>query len=897
MNFRQKLRFLIDGILIILFTFFVAYITNRSGYLALGGDGYAHVTKIKFIADFFPNFHWVYFWGNGIPVFLWYGFMPYAFLVFFYKVFGTAVMAINSVNLLTFIMIGIGIYGIVYEVTQSRLASLLAAFLALPLPGLWYRIMVGTTTRTFGDGFMVLSIWFLVKALREERKEVLRFSTLLGLIIFTSLAFQSHFFTTLLTGFFDFFIIIFVAREWGERIKFLFLTFLPAFLLATYFLVPFLLTEHMTQASASFGLFEAEPLNLKLLFYHPPEVVVIPGGGLLPIHLPLLIVLLPSAFLLGKLKDKDFAKRITLVFSCLFFCFLMFGVAIYFGYPATWYNTGFVPDEAFEFFSIIIPVLLGILFWLIFSSRLLKAFFIMVVLVLVGLVIWQYPIRYPLQAQVPFEFDAHTVYDENLIWKLLEGQAGEKNYRYGHPATEISLWFNFDSKIPQNREFFPHGVMYPNWRSWQENAIWNPEWDEKMEETKFLFDWFSIRWFSLLPPGFNLNKEKYVQDSDFEMRVANPAAAETGFEFKKATLILSATNTPAILVIGEKSKDTSFGPIVRILASQNLNSQMIIPVRGQSTLDSYRLEELVKFPLIFLYEYRIKNPQKAGKLILDYLSSGGKVVLESTSFVPDGKKQIFEKVLGFESNPAEAKEGKWNFSPAQSSLTEGIDFSQFSPPLFEGAPWKYLYIKKASLGEDKKQILLNDDRIVIFQQKVEGGELIWSGLNLPYHTLSYQNQEEVEFLVNMIFGLLKTNRQVLPRLKSTVQFINPQERVVEIHEPTKAILFKENYFFNWQAILEKDGKKEKLKVYPAGLDFMYIPFNESMSSGKVTIFYRRSLVEQASTAISLFSLIALLVIVIGYLKLGSIKFKNYSARLKEKSVGRLTRWWQKEDEE
>ncbi|MFZ5366477.1 MAG: 6-pyruvoyl-tetrahydropterin synthase-related protein [Patescibacteria group bacterium] len=889
----KRLKFLIDVFLIVLFLLFTAYFTNRAGYLALWGDGYAHATKIKFLVTFWPNINWVYFWGNGIPVFLWYGFMPYAFLVFFYKIFSQASMAINAVNLLAFILIGIGIYGIVYEVSQSRLASLLAAFLAIPSPGLWYRIMVGTTPRTLGDGFLVLAIWFLVKALRQE-KASFRLSTFWGLVVFTSLAFQSHFFTFLITSLFALVIILVVAQGLGGKIKFLFLTFLPALFLAFYFLFPFALTQYQTQAATSIGLFKVDPLNLKLLFYHPPQAVVIPGGGLLPIHLPLLIIFLPLVFVLGRLKEKPFVKRVILAFLSCFFFFFIFGTAIYFGYPASWYNVGFVPDEAFEFLSLVIPVILGICFWLALPKNWLRTFSVTVLAILIILVIWQYPLRYPLQVQVPFESDPHAVYDQNLIWQMLKEGENEKNYRYAHPATEIALWFNYESKIPQNREFFPHGVMHPNWRSWQENAIWNPAWNEKMNETKFLLDWFAIRWLSFLPPGYNLNTEKYKKDADFELKGENLVAGESGYEFKKATPILSATNVPAILVIGERSQDRSFGPIMRILATFNLSSQVIIPVRGKSFLDGYKTEELARFPLIFLYEYRIKNPQKAGQIVRNYLEQGGKVMIESSSFLSDNKREVFEGVLGFQSKSGEVKEGKWNFSPVQTNLTEEIDFSRFSPPLFEGEPWKYFRVEQ---GIDQEPILSNKGEVVIFRQKVGKGELVWSGLNLPYHALSYQNQEEKRFLVKIIFGLLGEKPKVLSPPKNIAEFVNPQKRTVEILAPANGVLFKENYFFNWRAILEKDSRQTKLKIYPAGTDFMYIPFGKSESSGKVTIFYRRSLMEKASTAVSLISLLALVTLAIYSWKFGPENLKKILTESREGLVGRLSKWWHKEDEE
>lgn len=886
----KKFKFIFDLLLILLFTFFVGYFTNRSGYLVLGGDGYAHATKIKFLVDFWPNINWVYFWGNGIPVFLWYGFVPYVFLVFFYKIFSSAAMAINAVNLLTFFIIGVGIYGIVYEVTESRLAALLAAFLAIPSPGLWYRILVGTTNRNLGDGFLVLSIWFVVKAIKEEWQTNLKPSTILGLAIFTGLAFQSHTFVAMVTSFFAFSLIVFAAKSWGQKVKLVFLTFLPAFLLSFYFLIPFVLTSPTTQKGSSFfGILEATPAIVKLLFYHPPEALIALGGGLLPIHIPLLVLFLVFVFLLRRLKEKVFIKRILITFLFFFFCFIFYGVAIYLGYPANWYPIGFDPDGIFEYLSLIIPVILGLLFWLVLPKKILKIFFPCFLLTLIAIVIWQYPIRNPLREQIAPESDPHIAFNYETIKSLLKGSENNKDFRYAHPATEISLWFNNEYQIPQNREFFPHGVMYPNWRSWQENAIWNPEWDDRIAETKFLLDWFAIRWISFIPPIFNQNIEKYLADGDFKLVSGSLDQAETGVEYSKASPILSASNAPTMLVIGEKAQNRSYDPIMRILAMHNLNSEVIVPIRGKIFLDDYSQEELSKFPLIILYEYRLKNASKGAKLLSEYLKQGGKAIIESSSFVFEGQKLLLEKVLGFKSKVDVAEGETWGFS-AQGDLTEGIDFTRFSPPIFEEYGWKY---SEAELTQKNQiPVLLNDQKIVIFRQKVGNGEMIWSGLNLLYHAVSYKNLEEARFIDKIIFSLLGTNQgpQTLP--KSKTEFVNPQKRIIEIQEPAEGVLLKENYFFNWQASFEKDGRKVNLKIYPAGPDFMYIPFGKTIDKGKVTLFYRRSLMEKGSTAISLISLIGLILFCVYYRR--NFGKKDSFARFKEKSVGKISSWWQKE---
>jgi hypothetical protein len=850
-------------LLMILFLALTVFVTNRAGYVAYGGDGYAHATKINFLINNWPNINWFYFWGNGIPVFLWYALMPYGFLVFFTKLLGTPALAIDAVNILTFFLIGLGVYGTVYEITKSRLAAVMAAFFTIPIPGLWYRVLVGTTPRTFGDGFLALSIWFLVKALKQEAEGKLNPKTILLLTFAVAMAFQTHFFTVLITGFMLLPLIIFGASNWLSRIKFMFLTFLPAACLSAYFLIPFLLTEHLSQASASFGLFDAAPLVVSLLFFHDPQVSVIAGGGLMPIHFSLLLVFLAFIFLKRKTIEGQFTKAIFRGFFFLLLAFLIFGLAIYFGYPATGYNTGFVPDEAFEYLSLVIPILLGILSWQLVPQKVFKIFTMAMMLLVMILTVWQYPpYKNELTAQVSKENDAHSVYDTKLIWQLLKGQETEKNYRYAHPSTEISLWFSLDSTIPQNREFFPHGVMYPNWRSWQENAIYNEEWNKKIDETKFLLDWFSIKWFSLVP-GFNATYEKYKNDPDFVIRssdldpsIKGATPGQVGFEYLKATPILSTVNSPSVLVVGEKAEDRSYGVWMRVLSTNNLNSQAIIPVRGKIYVDDYKVEELTPFPLVILYEYRFKSPIKAAKVLNDYMDKGGKVLVETTSYLADNQRLMFERALGFESVKEEVTSGIWNFS-AEGNLSSGIDFSSFSPARYEEYPWK-IYSVESNKYKNVEPILLNNKRLVILGINKGQGKLVWSGLNLPYHTLSYQNEEESKFLIQLIFGLLGKEPKVMVQPENQANFINPQLREVTIKEPASAVLFKENYFFNWHAKLIANGRTKELKIYQGGTDFMYIPFGEQLSEGKVVLTYEKSLMENLSLIFSGLSVVVLL---------------------------------------
>jgi|WetSurSiteA1Bulk_404760.scaffolds.fasta_scaffold01099_6 hypothetical protein len=900
----KKIKFLLDGLILIAFVLLVCYVANRSGFTVFNGDGYSHATKMKFVSDFWPNINWVYFWGNGIPVFMWYGFMPMLPMVLFYKIFNSAALSINAMNILTFVMIAGGIYGIVYEVTKSRLAALLAAFMCIPSPGLWYRILVGTSTRTFGDGFTILTLWMLIRFFRQEKEKVASRMTWFGLALAAGMAFQAHFFTVLITGLFVGMVVLFVADSWGERIKVLFITFLPAFLLAAYFLLPYLLTGDLTKASSQSGFYTADPINLKLLFYSPPGVKIV-GGGFLPFYIPMMFLLTVLTFKKEKFWQTLFVKKVFLAYLALFVFFMLYGTAIFFGLPGTWYNIGFVPDEVFEFLSFIVPVIIAIGLWIVAEGKFFRIVVLESLAVIIAFVFWQYPMEYPLRDKVLPQFDFHQVYDitpdwsKHLLTRFAESHKNEKNYRYAHSSSEMSLYYNYEYQTPQNREFFPHGVMYPNWRSWQENAIYGEKWNDKGDETKFLLDWFAIRWLTFIPPTAP-NETKYLNDPDYHLETygfTNNAELNGvyNFEYQKPTPILTTTNTPTILVIGEKENDQSYGPIIRNLASLNLNSQYLIPIRGENYLDDYKLNDLTKFPLLILYQYHLKNPVRVAGMLKSYLEGGGKVIIETTSFVDPKSKTEFEKVLGFATKMEEVKGSDWNFEQRGDGLMEGVELSAFAPPIFEDAPWKVNYLEESSLQGEQKAVLLSGNKVIIFRQKVDKGELLWSGMNLPYHALSYENKEEKNFLARIIFSLLGKSQEATTIPKNKALFINPQKRAVEITEAATGVLFKENYFFNWHAKYQNGDKTETLEIYPAGLDFMYIPLKEVKSGGKVIVYYKRSTMEVIATLLSIVTFVSLVILIFSDFGLG--QFKAGLGRIGGGYLKKIGGWWSRDDEE
>ena len=89
-----------------------------------GSDAYCHLSKIKFILDYWPNTDWFYHWAMGMPHFLWYAPLPYYMGAGMVKLFGVSQeLSLNIIGLISYLGIFIGIFGAVYTLVKNHLIA------------------------------------------------------------------------------------------------------------------------------------------------------------------------------------------------------------------------------------------------------------------------------------------------------------------------------------------------------------------------------------------------------------------------------------------------------------------------------------------------------------------------------------------------------------------------------------------------------------------------------------------------------------------------------------------------------------------------------------------------------------------------------------------------------
>ena len=191
---------------------------------------------------------------------------------------------------------------------------------------------------------------------------------------------------------------------------------------------------------------------------------------------------------------------------------------------------------------------------------------------------------------------------------------------------------------------------------------------------------------------------------------------------------------------------------------------------------------------------------------------------------------------------------KWNLTITPDASTAGVLPTQFAPPVYYGnLPWETLVPQPK---KNAKILVTSNGLPLIVRSPLGAGQVVWSGLNLPYHTAAYANGAEAKLFAQLIATTASRRPE---QASGDARYIDPQHIDVTATN-SRGVLVKENLAPDWTARV--DG--HAAKIYRAGLDFMWIPLDGS-GTHHVTLVYRRA-AEQLG---ELITVITLLVLVLG----------------------------------
>jgi len=199
----------------------------------------------------------------------------------------------------------------------------------------------------------------------------------------------------------------------------------------------------------------------------------------------------------------------------------------------------------------------------------------------------------------------------------------------------------------------------------------------------------------------------------------------------------------------------------------------------------------------------------------------------------------------------------WGFRIEGHKLTVNITNNTFSPPIYEGGPWGVSVSKIDDLRNNATPLLISGDKVLAVYSRYGEGEVVWSGMNLPYHSLAYQNTGEADFMRRLVMGERKPitlPAEMMRRSATSIIFKNVPE--------ARGIIFRERYIsnlvFSWRAY-DREGS---LNVFMMGPGFNYIVLREGWGGGDIRMVLEDGPLRVTSIAVSILTVMFLTLTVI-----------------------------------
>ena len=915
----------------------------------LGTDFFLTKTYVSYLERFFslrPD-GWKYIWSGGYPLARDYPTLHFYLILPLLKFF-SQVQAIQIYMLVCTFLFGLFAYLLFYEVSKSRLFSLLLAAACLYSIGLYSSLVwAGGLPYYATQFFLPLVLWFIVRHFgqREEKRGNRKFLVLSG--FFVGLAFLTHA-QAPLTSILPWAMILILC--WHDqktplisRVKLIDIIIFLGVIVATGF--------------SFIRLYFATIFNLMFVVATTGQKMTNPVGDVgynLPWELNQLqkiwtesnqifgpaMVIAAVFFLVGTLLGRRISKKIWLIFPVVFFFVFMYLSLLAWVYRYNPFQGGWY--RAFWSFPLIYG-LVASTFWGAGQAVLSEKRWGKIFSGLAGLILFTSLAVYGFGFQENF-FDrlgkganASSAYPPVMNMAVTTTEEAEtkqtmvpgwldtndKNHRmYSNDVTHNIGWnsyfdlplFNGYTDPPIN--FYGRGYLYLADITLTKDELIkrfkNTE-EEARNVARFVLDWSAIRYFEGWPSenritiaplstylkDFVKNEETMKFNSLFYnvyfMPQASVVPAETHYyEFKDELVspIMEGSNASTIAVIGKFGAIDFLG---RTLALENINSKKIVPIIGPEKIDDWQLSDYQKFDAVFLYAYDYKNFGRAWEILKKYVEGGGKIYIDTGGDVKETTSNLLPAIFPVRRTNKGFFGKTWDFETGESELGRNIDFGQFAPAELDNKEWGISYAEPADIDKQTRIILKNKGKVVAAEKEIGKGKVIWTGFNLPYHINYYQKATEREFFLQLLGDLVNLEAKQAP--SGDVRWLSPERRQISL-SGVRGVLLKEYLFPGWEASVSGDNSgKTGAKIYAAGPaypGYMYIAIPEKFKSDKIVVEFKFR--GQVSDWFWEFLSVFMGLVVFDYVFLNGKIFTSRLAKVHSLLGKRTVSWWEKEEE-
>lgn len=433
---------------------------------------------------------------------------------------------------------------------------------------------------------------------------------------------------------------------------------------------------------------------------------------------------------------------------------------------------------------------------------------------------------------------------------------GSTLYRYDVSPRlgDIKLLLPIVTDTPQAGLYFGQGSVIGGWDGYKDAVLYGPLGGP--EEVKIVLRWFGIRYIIL---HHDLDPIWKYRGSAFH-EVFNESNALV-FEYVDSTNLFSASSVRTILVIGSEERD-AYATVLRAVIAAGIDPEGAVLIKGSGYVDDYTLSELDGFDVLILQGYGYHDHDRAWQLLDEYVAKGGNLFLETGwQFVSqDWQSTSIPAPAPVTRTTWSTFEKQWDFSYSNTSLTEGVNFTRFPPPVYENVPAGFSVASSGDLQDWAKPVLVSWGHTLVVAGQYGEGRVIWSGMNLIASSLDAtkdNNYEESKFLSNLLGWLNNATKK--QTVDNKLLSWKPQELVLQVSgNSSTGVLLRQAFFPNWRAFVEIGSQRQDVKIYRAGPSLMYVrvPVMRELPV-KIILIYELSTLESASMLLSVLSLAAL----------------------------------------
>ena len=758
-----------------------------------GTDAYSHLTRLQFVAEFFPRHEWLYTWAAGMPTFETYPELPYLAAAPVTKFLG-APAALILIAFAGFSLLGLGLYGTVRTATGSSIGGLVAALGAIGSMATWtWVVNGGVYARVFAAGLAACACWAAARWLGGGGRIAF---TMTALLLAAALA--SHQFVGAV---FAFGIgMATLAHPGPGKLRRSLTLALATFLLASPAIVPPLLR---------YGGFASAFLGLDRVLLTSPVTVLVD-----PLHIG--IALLPIVVLSLIAMGRPRRAVVLLLGALLLWVGYLFAPGL--GIPSHLYYVNVIDPFTVTFLIAIVAAVLGGLALGIARSAPIPAWrrhgvaVLAVALVVANL--WLGPSALRASNGYPrIEDSTAPGAIEALARRTIVVNGADVAHRFLPAIAAESVWFSYVYAKPQLRDYYGTGVVHPDWLAWVNAAVYSTPFHEG--RFRAALDWFAIDGFSVFDdPNFTGNVAAFDRDSALRVVAKSDPPAFREYGVQGAGAIWRPTNARLLVVVGAREE---YDTVARMTLDRGARPGTLIPIWWQDTADRLPSDLLQRAQAVVIEDGRFGDRAVAERSLASYAAGGGRVLLDA-----HGASSGLSTLWPVDGATDEAI-AAWRLRAS----SPGLRVQDFAPARYDDGPWGAPVA--TAVRSDARVLLDQDGRALIAERTTGKGAVLWIGGNLLYHAKAYANDVESDYLMGL-FGPVGRDATVAGEANR----LDP-ERVTVRGFGASGVFVSESYHPKFTARWS-DGSA--LPVFYAGPGLMYVP--TPSSDGTLTLEFGRT---------------------------------------------------------